>query len=333
MNFSRVPQCATAEIDSDISQGLEPYDFTSLKPFSRAYLAGIDARAIDIDENVGFETVARRVSNTLDRYLADAEKYQYLSISRRNYEIKQKSARLALMPVWSMEVAWRGKRYAVTMNGQNGALICDVPKSKFKLWLYLVASCAMTFSISLMAYMPLVGWFENHIQRGELLLIADAVLSAIVSWALYAVGTVRLFRTTISSAICFICYLLISVPVAVWAFNRHDMFDLLKYAGFGAHLVVCAVATAIVASYIRDTSGRTARKFRYEADDYQDRRNCAVNERKVDFLWEKTSSSAKSLIGGANLESGFTDHLKQGETGRGHSDAKGDEQRSDPKRP
>ena len=47
-------------------------------------------------------------------------------------------------------------------------------------------------------------------------------------------------------------------------------------------------------------------KFRYEADDYKNNENCTVEDRKVDLLWEKTTTDSTSLIDGIEPKPGFT---------------------------
>ncbi len=306
MNFLHIPQDATTEIDDDISQGLEPYDFSSVKQFSFAYLSGMDARIFNMDESACFETVAERVSDTLDRYLIDAENYQYVNISEREYDIKQDSVRYALMPIWYMEAIWKNKKYTVAMNGQTGKLVCEVPISKLKYYLFLISTGVLTFSISLSAYLPIIRSFEERISNGTLLLIIDVVLAGIVALVLYVAGIIRLFRSVLSSLISFICCLLISVPVSVYAFNQVNMFDLLKYAGVGEHLLVCVVLMCFLAVFIKETNDETSMKFRYEADDYKNNESCAVDNRKVDLLWEKTTTDGNSLIDGIEPKPGFT---------------------------
>ena len=320
MSFLHIPQDATTEIDDDISQGLEPYDFSSVKPFSFAYLSGMDARIFNMDEGASFKTVTERVSDTLDRYLTDAENYQYINIARREYDIKQESVSYALMPLWYMEVIWKKRKYTVAMNGQTGMLVCEVPMSKLKYYLFLISEGALTFSVSLFAYLPVIRYFEEHISSGELLIFADILTAGIVAVILYAAGIIRLFRSVISSVISFICCLLISVPLSVYLFNQKEMFDLLKYIGTGVHLVVCAVLMFFLASFIRETNDETAMKFRYEADDYKNNENCTVEDRKVDLLWEKTTTDSTSLIDGIEPKPGFTGSSQKNEIRRNRSE-------------
>ncbi len=320
MSFLHIPQDATTEIDDDISQGLEPYDFGSVKPFSFAYLSGMDARIFNMGEGASFETVAGRVSDTLDRYLTDAENYQYINISKREYDIKQESVSYALMPLWYMEVTWKKRKYTVAMNGQTGKLVCEVPISKLKYNLFLISAGALSFSVSLFAYLPVVGFFEKNMSNGELLIFADILTAGIVAFILYAAGMIRLFRSVTSSVISFICSLAISVPLSVYLLNQNNMFDILKYAGVGVHLIVCACIMYFLGSLIREKNDETAMKFRYEADDYKNNESCTVEDRKVDLLWKKTTTDSTSLIDGIEPKPGFTGHPEKMERRRNISE-------------
>ncbi len=307
MRFQHIPQDATTEIDGDISQGLEPYNFSEVKAFSFAYLSGMEARIFNMDESDSFETVAERVSDSFDRYLTDAENYQYLKVAKREYDIKQERVTYALMPIWYMEVTWKKKKFTVAMNGQTGKLACEVPVSKLKYYMFLVSTGFLAYSISGVPLIALIRKFEEKsYSGGNVLLLADSVIAGLIVFVLYIAGTVRLFRSVLSSVISLICYLLISVILSVHLFSRDDIFPLLKYSALGVHLVVCLLIICFLGYFIKESNDETTMKFRYEADDYKNNENCTIDGRTVDLLWEKTNVDNKSLIDGVEPKPGFT---------------------------
>ena len=125
--FHGVPQDGTTELDDRESQSIEPYDMTRGVPFSAGYLSGLDARIANRNAGRSFAEAERRVTVSLDRLLMPEGEYDAVSFAERHYKITPLSVRYAMLPVWRLEMSYRGKCYPYVMNGQTGRLTGDFP--------------------------------------------------------------------------------------------------------------------------------------------------------------------------------------------------------------
>ena len=125
--FRGIPQDGTTELDDRESQSIEPYDVTGAVPFSAGYLSGLDVRIANRNAKRSFQAVEKRVTASLDSLLRPEEEYDAVSFAERHYKIRPLAIKYALLPVWRLEMSYRGRSYPYVMNGQTGRLTGDFP--------------------------------------------------------------------------------------------------------------------------------------------------------------------------------------------------------------
>ena len=131
MNFFRVPADGSTDMDDAMMDSLEPFDYTSIVPFSTAYLSGYLARRYDVDDRDSYPRVEERIRSTCeDELCATIGGYAGVQVTHRNFDLRTRKAAYALLPVWMLVSKYGGKEYHFAMNGQTGKIIGTLPVSK-----------------------------------------------------------------------------------------------------------------------------------------------------------------------------------------------------------
>ncbi len=147
--FNCVPQDGSSLLDDKISQSIEPFDFTKAKPYSVAYFSGFDVQLGDRGAQVSFDDMTERLYHSMDRFLIPTlTKYDYISVEERNYKLKAKKIRLAMLPVYLVDVQWHSKTYSFAMNGQTGRMVGEFPLNKLNIFLVAFSFAVLSVVVS-----------------------------------------------------------------------------------------------------------------------------------------------------------------------------------------
>lgn len=143
LGFDGIPVDGSVKLDDKIGESLEPYDMAQAVPFQPAVLAGALADRADVDAEQCQARAIERVESSIEKALEDTvEGYSSVSVRRKSVQAEGGRVTPVLMPVWLMttEKSENGKKriYTFAVNGQSGALTCDVPhdKGKAALWFF-----------------------------------------------------------------------------------------------------------------------------------------------------------------------------------------------------
>lgn len=135
VNFEKVPVDASSKMPDAHMDAIEPFDYSELKEFSTAYLAGYFADKYDVSEADSKTRATSRVSNTVESMVnSTALGYVTCVPEAKNVQVKAQKARYVLLPVWMLSTRWKGNSYLFAMNGQTGKLIGDLPSSAAMFW-------------------------------------------------------------------------------------------------------------------------------------------------------------------------------------------------------
>lgn len=138
------------------SRGLAPtvvsrlgaFDTRKLVPYRAEYLAGWHAEEYQVDLLQGWDQAHDRVvSIQRGRCSRDVpgDTQRGLRVQNRIEDVRWK---LALLPVWSLVYSFRGKTYAVLVNGQTGQVAGDAPLSWLKILLAVLTVAAAIGAIA-----------------------------------------------------------------------------------------------------------------------------------------------------------------------------------------
>ena len=132
--FERVPTDAAAGIQNDLMDALEPFDYTGLKDYNPAYMAGFLAEQRDDDPAKMDERAEERVKEGMEARARGAfSGYLGMNLVDKNDIIENHKSEYAMIPVWLLNVNHEGIKYTFAINGQSGKVVGKLPVDKKKL--------------------------------------------------------------------------------------------------------------------------------------------------------------------------------------------------------
>ncbi len=149
MHFENIPVDGSVKMDDKITESLEPYDLTKAVPFQPTVLSGAMADHADVDAEACEKRAVERVENSMANSLRNTV-HGYDSVSVRRKHITSAGGKVTpvLLPVWLITTNKDGKVYTFAINGQTGALTCDVPTDKGKAFVWGAGAFAGVFGIA-----------------------------------------------------------------------------------------------------------------------------------------------------------------------------------------
>ena len=131
--FDDVLVLASRSLPKNYTDGLEPWDLSSLEPYKPEYLAGFRAEGYQVELQDGF-TEARAY---MDRMILRDVKYDIggdrQRVSNVDTKISDVTLKHILLPVWLAAYKYRGKTYRFVVNGQTGRVQGERPYSAWKI--------------------------------------------------------------------------------------------------------------------------------------------------------------------------------------------------------
>lgn len=130
LEFNKIPVDGSTKMEDRYMDAIEPFDYEGLEPFTMAYLPGYLAEKYDVTAEDSTERVSERMNTSAEHSITATMNYETFEVTRSNIELKEKSAKYALLPVWMLTTRWKDKTYMFAMNGQTGRMVGDLPVSK-----------------------------------------------------------------------------------------------------------------------------------------------------------------------------------------------------------
>lgn len=184
MSFENIPVDGSQKLDNKITESIEPYDLTAAVPFQPAVLAGSLADHADVDAEDCEGRAVQRVENTLSDALRSTVT-GYTSVHERTRNIYSENGKVkpALLPVWLITTEKGENTYTFAINGQTGALTCDVPADKGKafLWGAGVFAGALGVIAVILALLGALSGMTILISAIVALIIAFITVSSLIS--------------------------------------------------------------------------------------------------------------------------------------------------------
>ncbi len=133
LDFRNLPVDASALVDNDITETLEPYNMDQAIAFSPETLSGAMADRAGITPDESKRRANERIDYATEATLrATVSGYNSVSTRSKQINIDVGVSTPALFPIWIITTKKEDKLYTFAINGQTGELTCDIPWSKPK---------------------------------------------------------------------------------------------------------------------------------------------------------------------------------------------------------
>lgn len=145
---------ALKKADVQLAQGVLPYDFSAVKPFTMRYLSGFLAEKRDVErEELGGVVQADINQYSSNLLMGTAAGYDMVKPTSVTAEVAKDDWRYTLLPVWTMTYRDRkGTLYYYSLNGQTGKVCGKLPVNYIKL-----ASVCAGISAAVFALLSAIG--------------------------------------------------------------------------------------------------------------------------------------------------------------------------------
>lgn len=134
MPFQNVPVDGSSRLDDQLMESIEPFNMSEAVDFQTAYLAGYFADKYDVDAKTSMTRANARIkTSTEEAFRSTVSGYSTVIRESSAVQLRNSSAKYALLPVWLLNTSWRGKKYIFAMNGQTGKIVGDLPMDQWAL--------------------------------------------------------------------------------------------------------------------------------------------------------------------------------------------------------
>ncbi len=135
--FFDIPVDGSKHFDDALMNSIEPFDYKDLVTFDSAFLSGFLAERYDLKKEEAVGSAVKRAEGTaLGQVKLTLSRYQTTEIQNHSFEPTNLDGEYVLLPVWLLNIRYKGKLYPYAMNGQTGKMIGDLPVLEWKILLY-----------------------------------------------------------------------------------------------------------------------------------------------------------------------------------------------------
>ncbi len=131
--------CASVGVHPDLVRGIEPFPKDDLKPYDAGYVAGWIVERYQID----LVAAAQRARDAMDAKLQALCAQQVPGDTFRNLSVRAdysaQTFKHILAPVWFLSYTYGARVFQCAMNGVNGTIRGEYPKSPWKIALLVLA--------------------------------------------------------------------------------------------------------------------------------------------------------------------------------------------------
>lgn len=133
---------ATKSLDRNLLSGLKGFYTRKTLKFDLGYIAGYSSEVFGIEMPDGYEEAKFIMEGEL-KSLVEQEvlrRYDRVRDVRMDIDWSDEYYRLLMLPVYSTSYSYNSKPYQVLINGENGEIIGEYPKSVIKITLAIIAA-------------------------------------------------------------------------------------------------------------------------------------------------------------------------------------------------
>lgn len=163
ISYLDVPVSGTSKVTENLTESIEPFDYSTSVGFSPAYLTGFMTNKYDVEaEEANPRALARMKSSAKDVLKNSVTGYDSVNMTNSVFEPAFGKLEYVFLPVWLLNVDFQGKNYNYAMNGQTGKFVGTFPVSTAKYWGGLIGIATVLATIVGSVFIPFVmPWILN----------------------------------------------------------------------------------------------------------------------------------------------------------------------------
>ncbi|MCR4722893.1 MAG: hypothetical protein K5629_03880 [Eubacteriales bacterium] len=133
--FSNIPVDGDTKFADDLTESIEPFDYSQAVDFQTAYLSGFFADKFNVPAEECVPRANQRARESVEDFFRSTVS-GYSSVVPANSSIRLSNGKVkyALLPVWMLTTRYNGTPYTFAMNGQTGKFVGNLPVDKGLYW-------------------------------------------------------------------------------------------------------------------------------------------------------------------------------------------------------
>lgn len=138
---------ASVKIDDDMVNKIGNFDYSALMPFKNEYLSGFMAEKYSVSLNESWQNARMLIDDKIHagiRYQVGGDEFRLVNRTTDYGNVKFKHV---LLPLWISSYTFKDKVYRFIINGQNGSVSGEYPKSPAKIAAIAIACAGVVFGI------------------------------------------------------------------------------------------------------------------------------------------------------------------------------------------
>lgn len=146
--FDDVLVCAAAREDKSLLSGIDEYNTKNMPSYSPDYMSGYSAESYTVDLKTGHDKAVRTMTSELRNLASNDVLRRFDSVKnvRIDARFENESFKHILVPVYSTNYNYTGKNFTVLINGENGKIKGQYPKSPAKIIAIVLAIVAVVIA-------------------------------------------------------------------------------------------------------------------------------------------------------------------------------------------
>lgn len=139
--YENIPTDGSKKLDNALMDSLEPFNYNKLSSYNPAYMAGFFSEQPDDVKEATIPRAQERVINSMQEQMKQtAGNYSSKRLTRFGNNFSNQKASYAMLPIWLLNVTYKGKDYLFAVNGDTGKAVGKLPISTSKLILSILGS-------------------------------------------------------------------------------------------------------------------------------------------------------------------------------------------------
>lgn len=139
-SFKYIPTDALTHISDQLTNAIEPFNYSHAKRFDPAFMAGFYSERFNDDPGEAFEKSRKKSEYVMKKHLEINSGYRDSTVKEYKDSISNYDITNVMLPIWIVHAEYNNKKFVYVINGDTGAIAGDIPVSYGRLTLFTVGS-------------------------------------------------------------------------------------------------------------------------------------------------------------------------------------------------
>ena len=133
--FINIIMRASKTLDDELIKNLGGFNVENTISFNSGYLSGYNSEIFKVPMREGYEEAKKKMENKIYETIELEVLRNYDRVRNIEYSVfwSDEYYRLLMLPIYSMSYSFNGKSYQIIINGENGNIVGEYPKSVVKI--------------------------------------------------------------------------------------------------------------------------------------------------------------------------------------------------------